>query len=319
MKRMLAAALMMATSACFAQTYPSKPVRIYLPQPAGSPVDVVLRKAFEDITPRFGQPLVIENRPGGNSVVAAEACARAAPDGHTLCVLNSDPVISNPHLLKNLPYDPQKDFKPITMLYYILSGFFVKAPLPVSNVKELEAYAKAHPDQMNMGTFGPRSTLDLTRLYLNARWGTRMQGIPYPGGPQVLNAVAAGDVDTAVLGAYGGLSLMKGGKVKMLAVSGSRRLTQFPDVPTFAEFGMEDVPSGQSWWGLLGPAALPAPIVARVNGEFVRTFRDPKFVAFLTDNLTEPNVGTPDEFAAQIKVGYERAGRFAKQFNLQPE
>jgi tripartite-type tricarboxylate transporter receptor subunit TctC len=252
-------------------------------------------------------------------VVASEACARATPDGHTLCVLNSDPVISNPHLLKNLPYDPQKDFKPITMLYYIVSGLFVKAPLPVTNVKELEAYAKAHPDQLNMATFGPRSTLDLTRLYLNQKWGTRMQGIPYPGGPQVLNAVAAGDADAAVLGAYGGLSLLKANRVKMLAVSGSRRLAQFPAVPTFAELGMEDVPSGASWWGLLGPAALPAPVVQRVNSEVVRTFRDPKFVGFLTANLTEPNVGSPEEFTAQIRVGYERAGRFAKQFNLKPE
>lgn len=311
--------LAVVVPSALAQSYPSKPVRIFLPQPAGSPVDVVLRKAFDDMAPRFGQPLVIENRPGGNSVVASEACARATPDGHTLCVLNSDPVISNPHLLKNLPYDAQKDFKPITMLYYILSGFFVKAALPVTNVKELETYAKAHPEELNMGTFGPRSTLDLTRLYLNERWKTRMQGIPYPGGPQVLQAVASGAVDTAVLGAYGGLALMKGGKVKMVAVSGSKRLPTFPDVPTFAELGMEDVPSGASWWGLLGPAALPAPVVQRVNTEFVRTFRDPKFVAFLNDNLTEPNVGTPEEFTAQIKSGYDRAGRFAKQFNLQPE
>src|SRR3954468_4654386 len=238
----LLAAIVFASGASFGQSYPTKAIRIYLPQPAGSPVDVLLRRAFDDMSPRFGQPLVIENRPGGNSVVASEACARATPDGHTLCVLNSDPVISNPHLLKNLPYDPQKDFKPITMLYYIVSGLFVKSTLPVSSVKELETYAKARPDQLNMGTFGPRSTLDLTRLYLNARWNTRMQGIPYPGGPQVLNAVAAGDVDTATLGAYGGLSLMKAGKVKMVAVSGSKRLATFPDVPTFAELGMEDVP-----------------------------------------------------------------------------
>jgi tripartite-type tricarboxylate transporter receptor subunit TctC len=311
------AALM--SCAALAQSYPSRPIRLYLPQPAGSPVDVVLRRAIDDMQPRLGQPVVIENRPGGNSVVAAEACARATPDGHTLCVLNSDPVISNPHLLKNLPYDSLKDFKPITMLYYILSGLFVKAALPAASVKELEAYAKAHPSELNMGTFGPRSTLDLTRLYLNARWGTNMQGIPYPGGPQVLQAVASGAVDTAALGAYGGLSLLKANKVKLLAVTGAKRLTMFPDIPTFAELGMEDVPSGASWWGLLGPAALPAAVVQRVNSEWVRTFREPKFVAFLTDNITEPNVGTPEAFAEAIRAGYERSGRLAKQFNLQPE
>jgi tripartite-type tricarboxylate transporter receptor subunit TctC len=318
MKSLLALAVLAASSA-FAQPYPSKPVRLYLPQPAGSAVDVVMRKAHEDIVPRMGQPLVIENRPGGNSVVAADACAKAAPDGHTLCVLNSDPVVSNPHLLKNLPYDPLKDFKPITSLYYITSGFFVKAAVPAKSAAELEALAKAKPDALNMGTFGPRSTLDQTRMYLNERWKTSIVGIPYPGGPQVLNALASGSIDTAVLGAYGGLALIKGGKVRLVAVSGSKRVHLFPDVPTFREIGMEDVPSGNSWWGLLGPAALPDPVVKRVNSEYVRTFRDQKFVAFLTDNITEPNVGTPEEFTAQIRTGYERVGRFAKQFNLQPE
>src|SRR5206468_3436208 len=110
------------------------------------------------------------------------------------CVLNSDPIISNPHLIKNLPYDAQKDFRPITSLYYILSGFFVKASTPAASAKELQALAQAKPDALNMGTFGPRSTLDQTRLYLNERWKTRIAGIPYPGGPQVLNALASGDI-----------------------------------------------------------------------------------------------------------------------------
>jgi tripartite-type tricarboxylate transporter receptor subunit TctC len=319
MKRLLSLALIVGVSNALAQSYPSKPIRIYLPQPAGSAVDVVIRKALEDLQPRMGQPMVIENRMGGNSVVATDACAKAVPDGHTLCVLNSDPIVSNPHLIKNLPYDAQKDFRPITSLYYILSGFFVKASTPAKSVAELQALAQAKPDALNMGTFGPRSTLDQTRLYLNARWNTSIAGIPYPGGPQVLNALAAGDIDTAVLGAYGGLALIKSGKVRLVAVSGAKRLSVFPDVPTFAELGMEDVPSGGSWWGLLGPAALPGPVVQRINGEFLHTFRDAKFVAFLNDLITEPNVGTPEQFAAQIRAGYERVGRFARQFNLQPE
>jgi tripartite-type tricarboxylate transporter receptor subunit TctC len=312
-------ALLVASVSAQAQSWPSKPVRIFLPQPPGSGVDVILRRAFEDIQPRLGQPLVVENRPGGNSVVASEACAKAVPDGHTVCVLNTDPVVSNPLLFSKLPYDPDRDLRPITNLYYILSGVFVKSVVPANSMQELQALAKAKPGALNAGTFGVRSTLDMSRLYLSDRWGSEIVGIPYPGGPQVFNALAAGDIDIAALGAYGGLSLIKAGKVKLLAVSGSKRLALFPNVPTLAELGMGDLPSGQSWWGLFGPVAMPDAVAQRLNAEFVRVFRDVKFNAFLADLITEPNVGTPEEFAALIRTDRERVARFMKQHNWTKE
>lgn len=304
---------------CQAQSWPSKPIRVYLPQPPGSGVDIVLRKAFEEIQPRLGQALVIENRPGGNSVVATEACAKAAPDGHTICVLNTDPVVSNPLLYAKLPYDADRELRPITNLYYILTGVFVKSAVPVNSMQELQAYAKAKPGVLNTGTFGPRSSLDMSRLFLGDQWNTTITGIPYPGGPQIFNALAAGDIDMAALGAYGGLSLIKAGKVKLLAVSGSNRLALFPNVPTLKELGLGDFPSGQSWWGLMGPAGLPDAVVQRLNAEFVRTFRDPKFAAFLADLITEPNVGTPEQFAALIRADRERVAKLIKQYKWSME
>ena len=304
---------------CQAQAWPSKPIRVYLPQPPGSGVDIVLRKAFEEIQPRLGQALVIENRPGGNSVVATEACAKAAPDGHTICVLNTDPVVSNPLLYAKLPYDADRELRPITNLYYILTGVFVKSAVPVNSMQELQAYAKAKPGVLNTGTFGPRSSLDMSRLFLGDQWNTTITGIPYPGGPQIFNALAAGDIDMAALGAYGGLSLIKAGKVKLLAVSGSNRLALFPNVPTLKELGLGDFPSGQSWWGLMGPAGLPDAVVQRLNAEFVRTFRDPKFAAFLADLITEPNVGTPEQFAALIRADRERVAKLIKQYKWSME
>lgn len=304
---------------CQAQAWPSKPIRVYLPQPPGSGVDIVLRKAFEEIQPRLGQALVIENRPGGNSVVATEACAKAAPDGHTICVLNTDPVVSNPLLYAKLPYDADRELRPITNLYYILTGVFVKSAVPVNSMQELQAYAKAKPGVLNTGTFGPRSSLDMSRLFLGDQWNTSITGIPYPGGPQIFNALAAGDIDMAALGAYGGLSLIKAGKVKLLAVSGSNRLALFPNVPTLKELGLGDFPSGQSWWGLMGPAGLPDAVVQRLNAEFVRTFRDPKFSAFLADLITEPNVGTPEQFAALIRADRERVAKLIKQYKWSME
>lgn len=306
--------LVLSATCASAQTWPSKPIRVYLPQPPGAGVDIVLRKAFEDISPRLGQAMVIENRPGGNSVVATEACANAVPDGHTICVLNSDPVVSNPLLYAKLPYDVDRDLRPITNLYYILTGVFVKSAVPVNSMQELQAYAKAKPGVLNTGTFGPRSSLDMSRLYLGDQWGTTITGIPYPGGPQIFNALASGDIDMAALGAYGGLSLIKAGKVKLLAVSGSQRLSLFPNVPTLKELGLGEFPSGQSWWGLLAPSATPEPVIQRLNMEFVRTFREAKFTAFLADLITEPNVGTPEQFAALIKADRERVARLVKQY-----
>ncbi len=298
----------------FAQSWPSKPIRVYLPQPPGSGVDIILRKAFEEIQPRLGQTMVIENRPGGNSVVATEACAKAAPDGHTICVLNTDPIVSNPLLYAKLPYDADRELRPITNLYYILTGVFVKAAVPVNSIKELQAYAAAKPGVLNTGTFGPRSSLDMSRLYLGDQWNTTITGIPYPGGPQVFNALAAGDIDMAALGAYGGLSLIKSGKVKLLAVSGSRRLAMFPNVPTLNELGLGDLPSGHSWWGLLGPAGMSEAVTQRLNAEFLHTFREPKFAAFLAELITEPNVGTPEQFGTLIRADRERVARLIKQY-----
>lgn len=306
--------LVLSATCASAQTWPSKPIRVYLPQPPGAGVDIVLRKAFEDISPRLGQAMVIENRPGGNSVVATEACSNAVPDGHTICVLNSDPVVSNPLLYAKLPYDVDRDLRPITNLYYILTGVFVKSAVPVNSMQELQAYAKAKPGVLNTGTFGPRSSLDMSRLYLGDQWGTTITGIPYPGGPQIFNALASGDIDMAALGAYGGLSLIKAGKVKLLAVSGSQRLSLFPNVPTLKELGLGEFPSGQSWWGLLAPSATPEPLIQRLNAEFVRSFRDTKFAAFLSDLITEPNVGTPEQFSALIKADRERVAKLIKQY-----
>jgi len=312
-------ALFLASAPVLAQPWPSKPIRVYLPQPPGSGVDIILRKAFEEIQPRLGQTMVIENRPGGNSVVATEACAKAAPDGHTICVLNTDPIVSNPLLYAKLPYDADRELRPITNLYYILTGVFVKSAVPVNSMKELQAYAAAKPGVLNTGTFGPRSTLDMSRMFLGDRWNTSIVGIPYPGGPQIFNALAAGDIDMAALGAYGGLSLIKAGKVKLLAVSGTRRLSMFPDVPTLMELGLGDFPSGQSWWGLLGPAGMSDAVTQRINAEFLRTFREPKFAAFLADLITEPNVGTPEQFTALIRADRERVAKLIKQYKWSME
>ncbi|MFM9967023.1 MAG: Bug family tripartite tricarboxylate transporter substrate binding protein [Burkholderiales bacterium] len=299
------------------QAYPSKPIRLILPQTAGTGVDVVLRKAFESIQPRIGQPFIVDYHPGSNQMVGAELCARAAPDGHTICALSVDPLALNPHIFAKLPYDPQKDFKPVTNLYYIVSGWFGKATLAASNIGELRALAVAKPGELNWATLGPRTNTDLTRIWVGEMWKTSFAGIPYKGGPPIMTALVAGEIDVTTQGVYVGIDLVKTGKAKLFAIAASKRLAIFPNVPTLKEVGLGDAPA--PWWGMVVPAATPDAIVTRLNTEFVRVFRDQKFGEFLESLATEANVGTPQEFAAFIRSENQAFGQMIKRFNIKPE
>jgi tripartite-type tricarboxylate transporter receptor subunit TctC len=289
---------------------------VIIPQTPGSGVDLIVRKAGEELLPRLGQTLVVDNQPAANSVVAADMCARAAPDGHTLCVLNNDAVAINPHLFTKLPYDAAKDFRPITNLYYILGGLLIKAAVPANSVKEFIAYGQARPGAVNFATLGPNTSTDLSRRWLGQFWKVDFQGIPYKGGPQVFTALASGESDATWMGVYGALSLLKAGKVKLLAVNGSKRLAAWPDVPTLKELGAEDMPSAQSWWGLLTQANAPDAAVRRLNSEFVKLFHEPKFTEFLDSLVTEPSTNTPEEFAALIRDRREFFGKLLRDYNI---
>ncbi len=304
------------SAGALAQAFPVKPIRVIIPQTPGAGVDLILRKAAEDLTPRMGQTLVIDNQPAANSVVAADMCARAVPDGHTVCVLNNDAVAINPHLFAKLPYDAARDFRPVTNLYYILGGLLVKSALPVNNVQEFQAYAQAKPGVLNWATLGPNTSTDLSRRWLADLWKSNIPGIPYKGGPQVFTALATGESDVTWMGVYGALSLLKAGKVKLLAVNGSKRLAAWPDAPTLKELGADNMPSAQSWWGLLTTAGAPEPAVRRLNAEFVQLFHEPKFAAFLESLITEPSTNTPEEFANLIRDRREFFGKLLRDYNI---
>jgi tripartite-type tricarboxylate transporter receptor subunit TctC len=316
---LLIAGLVFAAGSLAQQAFPSRPIRIYLPLPPGAGIDLVLRKASEDLLPRLGQPLIVENRAGGNSVAAADACAKAAPDGHTLCSLNIDALAVNMYLFTKLPYDPVKDFRPITSLFTILGGLMVKEALPAESASQLQALAAAKPGELNFGTLGPNTINDMSRMWLGDLWKTNFASIPYKGGAPALAAVAAGEIDLTYQGVYVALGLLKAHKVKLLAVSGSRRLAQFPDVPTLAEIGAGDFPSAKAWWGLVTQAAVPDAIVQRLNAEFVRLFREPKFAEYLASQVTESTAGPPEQFAATIREARESMGRLTKRYDIRPQ
>lgn len=307
----------LAPIASFAQqAYPSKPIRIISPLPPGSGVDVIMRKGGETLAQRMGQPLILENRPGGNMTIGADLCVRSAPDGHTLCLVTGSSMSFAPHTFAKLPYDPDKDLRPITNLFHLIEGLLAKAGLPANSVKELQALAVANPGKLNFGTLGPDSTTDISRRSINERWKTDVVGIHYKGGPQILTALAGGEIDFTRIGVFNALGLLKGGKVKILAIGGSKRAPLMPQVPTLEEVGMGGIPPERPWWGLATPAAVPDPIVKRLNAEYVRLFREPSFIEFLDTQYVEAAVGTPEQFAAFLKKDREAAGQLVKHFNI---
>lgn len=297
-----------------AQDYPNRPIRLIVSIAAGSVTDVIVRAASHDISPRFGQPLVIENKGGAAGILGAQGCATAAPDGYTLCVIYHSTMSYNPLLFEKLPYDPDKDFAPVTRLFLLTEGVFVPTSFGVNSVAELKALAQAKPDKLNFATLGDGSFPDLFLRWLNNQWHTKIVGVPYKGGGPAAQALAAGEVQLTRFGVGNFLGLLEAGNVKALAVTSAQRSPLLPNVPTYAEVGWGDYP-GQGWWGLAAPKGTPAAIIAKINAEFVRTFRDPKFVEFLDKQFVVSAPTSPEEFAEFLKADRRAAETLVKIAN----
>ncbi|MGN6572443.1 MAG: Bug family tripartite tricarboxylate transporter substrate binding protein [Pseudolabrys sp.] len=297
-----------------AQNYPERPIRLIVSIAAGSVTDVIVRKAAAELQPKLGQPLIIENRGTASGIIAAQACAQAAPDGYTLCVLHHDAMSYNPLHFEKLPYDPERDFAPVTRLYFIGEGLFVSKAMGASSVAELKTMAQANPDKLNFATLGDGSFPDLFLRWLNNQWGTKIVGIPYAGGGPAAQAVAANQVQMTRFGIGNFLGLVRAGNVKALAVSLPKRSALLPDVPTFDEVGLKGYP-GKGWWGLLAPKGTPAPVVAKLNDAFVKLFSEPAFVAYLEQQAVEPAPTTPAAFAAFMAEDRKAAASLVKLAN----
>ena len=300
-----------------AQTYPDRPIRLIVSIAAGSVTDVIMRKAGAELQPRFGQPLIIENRGSASGIVAAQACAQASPDGYTLCVIYHSTMSFNPLLFDKLPYHPD-DLLPVTRLFFLTEGLFVSSELSVNSVAELKALAQAKPDKLNYATLGDGSYPDLFMRWLNNQWGTKIVGVPYKGGGPAAQALAANQVQVTRFGVGNFLGLIEAGKVKALAVSAAKRTPLLPNVPTFAEVGFGGYP-GQGWWGLAAPKGTPPAIVNKVNAEFVKLFSDPKFIEFLNQQAVVAAPTTPAGFAAFLLEDRKAAETLVKIANSKRE
>ena len=281
-----------------AQGYPARPIRIVVPYPAGGGIDVMSRLIAQRLAQRLNQSVVVENKPGAGTIVAAESVARAAPDGHTLMITTDATITINPHLYAKLPYDPVKDFAPVTQLVLLNQLLVANAELPVSNVRELIAHAKANPAKLNYASYGIGSQPHLAMEILKSQAGIDIVHVPYKGIPQAVPAAIAGEVQLTFSGAASTQAHLKSGRLKALAIGGKARLALLPDVPTFAEQGFPDVPAN-AWFGLFAPAATPAEIVNRLHAEVTRILKDPEFMQKeILAKGYEAVAGTPAEFAA---------------------
>jgi tripartite-type tricarboxylate transporter receptor subunit TctC len=314
----LLACLAGAPLAARADTYPSRPIKMIVSIAAGSVTDVIMRTAAGRLQQQLGQPVIVENLGGASGIVAGQTCAQATPDGYTICVIYHSTMSYNPLLFSNLPYDADKDFAPVTRLFWLIEGVFVPSSLGVNSVAELKTLAQSKPSGLNYATLGEGSFPDLFLRWLNNQWQTQIVGIPYKGGGPAAQAIAANEVQMTRFGVGNFMGLIQGGQAKALAVTSAQRSPLLPDVPTYAEVGWGGYP-GQGWWGLAAPKGTPPEIVGKLNSEFVKLFTDPQFTAFLDKNAVVSATTTPEGFAAFLRDDRKAAETLIKIANAKRE
>ena len=228
-----------------------------------------------------------------------------------MCAVYHSIMSFNPFTFDKLPYDPDRDFVPVTNLFFVIEGLVVPSNLPVNSVAELRAYAAKNPTAVNLGTLGEGSLQELFLAWLNREWGTSIAGIPYKGGGPIANALLANDIQIGQMGMGNFIGQIQGGKLRALAISASRRSRLLPQVPTSAEAGLGGF-AARVWWGLVVPAGTPGQVVTRLNADFLQVFREKAFGEFMEERYVEPALGTPAEFAAFLKADREAARALVK-------
>lgn len=318
---LIAAALIFAPLAgAHAEGFPEKPITFVVPAAPGGVVDMIARAVGQKLAERLHQQIVVENKPGATNQIAAEAVAHAAPDGYTLLVSPEATFVINPHLFTNLPYDPVKDFVPITGLISIQQALVTAPSLPVASVGDLIALGKKKPGMLNYGTYGLGSTGHLNMEMFEAAAGVQFVPVHYKGATPALTDVMAGHIEMMFISIGSAVQPWRAHQIKMLGVGGATRLAQLPDIPTVAESGGLPGFEALSWFGLFGPAKTPAAVVERLNAEVRAVFADPAFrAAILEPQFFQDMTGSSQDFAAFIKTDTQKWGRIVQAAHIKPE
>ena len=300
-----------------AQDYPTRPIKAVTTTSAGGISDVFMRALGDELHKRLGQPIVVENRPGGMQNVGSRVCTEAAPDGYTICILNAEPLAYNQFLLKTMPFDPEKGLQPVTNLYQIIQTLVVNSKLNVKTVDELIALSKAKPGTLNYLTAAVPLALYMDTL--TKEKGADWVRVPFKGGGEAVNAVLSGSTPIALIGEGNVIGQIRAGTMTALAMVNNIRSPNFPDVPTLEETGYKGPPS-RSWYGLFTPAGTPKPIVDKLAKEVASIVNDPAFrERHLTARSLVPAINTPEQFAEEIKKDRVMAQQVVKAAGLEPQ
>ena len=315
---LLGVAVLLPLQGAHAQAWPSKPVKWILSQPAGSGPDVIARFVAEHLAKALGEPIVIENRPGGQNVIGAQAAAKSAPDGYTFYYGTTAAIVTNVYTFKSLPYDPKKEFTPVAM---VGKSPFLIAAGPAANVKSLAdalALARAQPEKINIGTEGPKTFSGMLADMVAALGGVKFTQVPYQKAPEAIQDAIGGRVQLLSLPSAALIPQIKAGRLTALAVSTPQRLPGLPDTPTVGETfsGFEYT----GWNILFAPAGTPPEIVNRVNRELDRILRSPEVVErMLSMGSIAEGTGSPQAVGAFVNAEFERWAKIVKSLNILAE
>lgn len=299
----------------FGQAFPSRPIRIIVPYAAGGTSDILARTLGVRVGEALGQQVVVENRPGANGVVGSDLVAKAAPDGYTLLLTDVGGLTSAPAVVRNLPFDPVRDFAPVIPVVWSPHLFVVSPAMPVNSVSELVALARSRPGRLNCANVGagsaPHLAAALFALRANIDWGY----VQYKGGAQALNDLAASQADVMFNGMLATLPYVKAGKLRAIGLASDRRWSTMQELPTVAEQGFEGFMTG-SWQGLLAPAGTPAAVIERLNAEFGRALTAPEVAERLTAQGAEPRPGSAAGFADFMRSETVKWGKLVREAGI---
>ncbi|MBH1965899.1 MAG: tripartite tricarboxylate transporter substrate binding protein [Comamonadaceae bacterium] len=285
------------STSALAQSYPSRPIKIVVPYPAGGPIDALARAFGERLSATLGQPVIIDNKGGANEIIGADAVSKSQPDGYTMLLATDAALSLNPFLYSKLPYDPQRDLIPVSRIVNVNMALIAKGSLPASNLKEFIALMKKDSSKHNYGSSSPGSTTHLSFEALKKAGGFDVRNIPYKGIAPALQDLLGGNIDAMFAGVTAATPYVSSGKLKVLAISGQSRIDALPDVPTFKELGFPDLNAG-FYMGVSVPKGTPRPIIDTLSRAIKQISNDKAYVSkFVQPNGYDVIGETPEEFA----------------------
>lgn len=314
----LAIALVSCASIAVAQSYPSKPVKLILPFPAGGPTDIVARLISQRLSESWGRQVVVDNRPGGGGIIAGEMAAKSPADGYTIFLGGITSLVLSTYTHKNRPYDAQRDFLPVTLATKQPILLQVHPSVPVKTLKDYLALARARPGDINYGTSGPGGSGHLAGEFLKLMTGINIVHVPYRGAPPAINDLIAGQVQSMFGAPLAVVGHIRSGKIRAIAITGDKRNPAVADVPTFAEAGLPGY-DASTWNGILVPTGTSRAIIDRLNSEIVKILRAPSNQERLSSDGSVAIGSTPEEFAKFIQGEHVKWSKVVREANIRVE